>query len=145
MKPTFRASFGQGPTDLSGGHPLLGKFGAFDDSRAHTSAPMGSQGFSQRGDGLGALPARASQQHNLLLSQTLSQPLASQVLLNSVVRNIFSSYRLSNNFLEQMHMDKAVFTVSISKRPCTGKLLHCAHVLWRIMWTVVSVLHDCRG
>jgi hypothetical protein len=63
---------------------LLGKFGTQDDDRFYPSSAILSQGFSQRADfGQGALPVCASQQHNLL-SQPLSQPLASQVLLNSM-------------------------------------------------------------
>lgn len=113
MKPTFRATFGQG-IDHSGGHPLLGKFGAQDDNRAHTSSPMLSQGFSQRGDpGLGALPARASQQHNLLLSQPLSQPLASQVLFDSIIEEMSSALWLYY-LLRHMHHGQGVSTVSFS-------------------------------
>jgi hypothetical protein len=79
MKPNWRSFGSQQPNDL-GGYPLLGNHGSLDDNRAHNgNSILLSQGFSQRAEGLGGMPARTKnqQQHTLLLSQ--SQPLASQV------------------------------------------------------------------
>lgn len=75
MKTSFRG-FGSQPPDQLGGHALLGGKLAHEDSRGHSASLLMSQGFSQR-DQLGS--GRPSQQHNILLSQQLSQPLASQV------------------------------------------------------------------
>lgn len=79
MKSSWRSFGSQQPGDL-GGYPLLNNQGSFEDNRAQNGTSMMlSQGFSQRAEGLGGMPARTKQQqqHNLLLSQ--SQPLASQV------------------------------------------------------------------